>query len=213
MAWINDYQKWLSEEESLSNAENVFIYFANSDWSKESLSAMVGNMRIESSVNPNMYEFRYNWEDDRGFGLVQWTPRSKYWNWALARGYTEAEIRNGDAQLDRIQWEIEDNGSTYTAWIPNGHAVRYGKESKYDFSFKDFRTNVHGLSIEELTEAFIWNYEGPNYEAGLSSIPDRQAFAIKAYNAFSGNDYEGGEGGDKPTKRKGLPIYMMIKYF
>src|SRR5699024_12758930 len=104
MAWISEYQKWLSESESLNNAQMVADHF--NGWSPESISALCGNMRHESSVNPNMYEFGYDWSADRGFGLVQWTPRSKYWNWALNNGYKESELRNGNAQLDRIDYEM-----------------------------------------------------------------------------------------------------------
>ena len=83
MAWISDYQRWLSESESLQNAQLVANHLIPQGWTKESVSALCGNMRHESSINPDMYEFNYAWEDNRGYGLVQWTPRSKYWDWAV----------------------------------------------------------------------------------------------------------------------------------
>lgn len=180
MEWINDFQVWLSESQSLKNAQNVvdFLYVTDRDWSKESLSAMIGNMRHESSVNPNMYEYGQDWADDRGFGLVQWTPRSKYWNWALQNGYSEDQLRDGNAQLDRIDFEVDNN----IQYIANGHEVRYGKGTKYNFSFADFRKNKEGLNVDQLTEAFMWNYEGPNYTKALESLASRQAFSNKAYN-------------------------------
>lgn len=182
--WINDYQVWLSEEQSLQNAQLVVNHFVGSDWTRESLSAMLGNMRHESSINPNMYEYGYEWSEDRGFGLVQWTPRSKYWDWALANGYSESELRDGNAQLSRIDYEVDNN----IQWIP--------KDSFDNLTFAEFRTNSRGWTIEQLTEAFTWGYERPNQEAGEESMGDRKAFAVRCYNEL---DWSGTGGGVTPT--------------
>ena len=193
MAWHEGYQVWLSESQSLENAQLIANHFSGSDWSKESVSALAGNMRHESSINPNMYEYGKDWADDWGFGLVQWTPRSKYWDWAVARNLPP---REGDSQLARIDYEVDNN----IQWVANGHANRYGYSDKYDFSFSAFRTNSQGLSVEQLTEAFMWNYEGPAYSAGTSSLSERQAFARKVFNTI---DFAGGGGGGvKPA----LPV-------
>lgn len=185
-----EFQRWLSQSESLNNAQMVVNHFVGTDWTKASLSAMCGNMRHESSINPDMYEYGYDWSADRGYGIVQWTPRSKYWDWATARGL---EPRNGDSMLARIDYEVEND----IQWIANGHQVRYGNGTKYDFSFTAFRQNSPGLSVDQLTEAFTWNYEGPNYTAGTNSLPDRKSFANLC---FSSLDFTGtGEGGGTPT--------------
>ena len=193
MAWNEGYQVWLTEAQSLENAQLIANHFSGSDWSKEAVSALAGNMRHESSVNPNMYEYGKDWADDWGFGLVQWTPRSKYWNWAEANGLPP---REGDSQLARIDYEVDNN----IQWVANGHANRYGYSDKYDFSFADFRTNAQSLSVEQLAEAFMWNYEGPAYSAGTGSLSERQAFARLVYDTvdFAG----GGAGGVKPA----LPV-------
>lgn len=183
MPWISDYQRWLSEEESLQNAQMVVNHFVGTDWTKESLSAMLGNMRHESSINPDMYEYGYAWEDDRGFGLVQWTPRSKYWDWAVANGL---EPRLGDSQLDRINYEVENN-------------IQYIPTSSYPETFAEFRANTFGKSVEYLTECFTWNYERPNAQAGQDSMPGRKAFALRCFNEldFTGTG-DGGGGTDPP---------------
>ena len=192
MAWNEGYQVWLSESQSLENAQLIANHFSGSDWSKEAVSALAGNMRHESSINPNMYEYGKDWADDWGFGLVQWTPRSKYWDWAEANGLPP---REGDSQLARIDYEVDNN----IQWVANGHANRYGYSDKYDFSFSAFRTNAQSLTVEQLTEAFMWNYEGPAYSAGTGSLSERQAFARKVFNAI---DFAGGGGGVKPA----LPV-------
>jgi LysM repeat protein len=184
MPWITDFQRWLTESESLNNAQMVANHFKGSDWTKESLAAMIGNMRHESSINPNMYEYGYIWEDDRGFGLVQWTPRSKYWNWATARGLDE---RHGDSQLARIDYEVENN----IQWI----AV----DKVEGLTFQEFRTNARGWSVEKLTEAFTWGYERPATSAGEESMPGRKAFARRAYEEL---DWTGTGGGSGTPPRK-----------
>lgn len=180
LEWIDGFQVWLTQEESLNNAQLVANYFTS--WDDKAISAMCGNMRIESSINPNMYEFGYEWEDNRGYGLVQWTPRSKYWDWAVSNSLVP---ENGNSQLARIQYEI-DNG---IQWIANGHALRYGKEDKYNFSFEDFSQNNGDYTVAQLTEAFMWNYEGPDYEAGQTSLAERILFAewVHSLLDFSGS--------------------------
>ena len=178
--WISEYRVWLTEEQSMQNAQLVIDYFMSNNtggWTRESLSAMLGNMRHESSINPNMYEFGYEWSEDRGFGLVQWTPRSKYWDWAISEGYSESELRNGEPQLARIDYEVSNN----IQWI--------ARESVFDsLTFEEFRTNSRGLTVAELTEAFTWGYERPNQEAGEESMSERIAFAERVFNEldFSG---------------------------
>lgn len=196
MAWVNEYQTWLTEAQSLQNAQMVVNFLSGKDWSKEAIAALIGNMRHESSINPNIYEYGYDWGDDRGFGLVQWTPRSKFWDWGISKGYNETELRSGDSQLDRIDYEV-DNDIQY---IANGHSARYGYESKYDFSFADFRQNTQGLTVNQLTEAFMWNYEGPAYSAGLNSLSERQAFANRAFNELDWSGTGDGGGGEEPEE-------------
>ena len=126
MAWHNNYQVWLSYNQSMENAQLVANHLSSQGWTPEAISALVGNMRVESSVNPNMYEYGWGWNQDRGFGLVQWTPRSKYWNWALQNGFSENELRDGDAQLARIDYEVDNN----IQWISTPN---------YPLSFSQFR--------------------------------------------------------------------------
>lgn len=187
--WHEGYQEWLTETQSLQNAQLVANHFKGSDWSKESISALVGNMRHESSVNPNMSEYGYDFSADRGFGLVQWTPRSKYWDWATARNLPQ---RSGDSQLDRIDYEVENN----IQWIKVSKA--------YNLTFAQFRANTEGLNVNQLTEAFTWGYERPLASAGESSMPDRQAFANKALNELDWTGTgTGGGGGTDPTTPSG----------
>ena len=179
MAWISEYQRWLSESESLQNAQLVANHLIPQGWTKESVSALCGNMRHESSINPDMYEFNYAWGDDRGYGLVQWTPRSKYWDWAESRNLPP---RNGDSQLARIDYEVEQN----IQWIST---------QNYPETYAQFRASTK--SMDYLVPCFTWNYERPNAESGQQSMPDRIAFAKRCLNEldFSGSSDGGGTDG------------------
>lgn len=186
MAWISDYQRWLSESESLQNAQLVANHLIPQGWTKESVSALCGNMRHESSINPDMYEFNYAWGDDRGYGLVQWTPRSKYWDWAESRNLPP---RNGDSQLARIDYEVEQN----IQWISTPN---------YPESYAQFRASTK--SMDYLVPAFTWNYERPNAESGQQSMPDRIAFAKRCLNEL---DFSGSGGSDSDGRQLAvLPI-------
>lgn len=190
MAWISDYQRWLSEEESLQNAQLVANHFSNAGWSPESISALCGNMRHESSINPDMYEYGYDWSADRGYGLVQWTPRSKYWNWAVSRNLPP---RDGNSQLARIDYEVDQN----IQWIPI---------ADYNYmTFAEFRSNAGNWSVSYLTEAFTWSYERPNRQAGQDSMPSRKAFANRVFTELS---FDGVGGGYPayPTVEEGTQI-------
>lgn len=186
MAWISEYQRWLSESESLQNAQLVANHLIPQGWTKESVSALCGNMRHESSINPDMYEFDYAWGDDRGYGLVQWTPRSKYWDWAVSRGL---DARDGDSQLERIDYEVDQN----IQWIPTPN---------YPETYAEFRSSTK--SLDYLTPAFTWNYERPRLDAGESSMSDRIAFAKRCLNEL---DFSGSGGGSTDgTQLAVLPI-------
>lgn len=192
LQWIAEYQRWLSDAESLNNAQLVANFFAGTDWVKESIAAMLGNMRHESSINPQMYEYGYTWEEDRGYGLVQWTPRSKYWDWAVSLGL---QPEDGGSQLARINYEVENN----IQWIATTEID--------NMTFKEFRTNAKGWTVEQLTEAFTWGYERPRRSAGEESMPDRQAFAVRAFNEL---DWTGTGGGSTPPTDKKADAFRIM---
>jgi LysM repeat protein len=188
LTWINPNDTFLTQSQQLNNAQIVAYHFAGTDWTKESISALCGNMAHESSLNPDMHELGYNDSPTRGYGLVQWTPMTKYTDWASAAGLP---WDSGDSQLARIDYEVNNN----IQWIPDGLQARYGMGDKYNFSFSDFRKNTQGLSVNDLTEAFMWNYEGPSYSAGTNSLPARQSFANLCLSSL---DWTGTGGGTTP---------------
>jgi hypothetical protein len=213
MAWITTTDTWLTQSEQLSNSQLVANHFIATGWHPYSISALCGNMSHESSVNPDIWEFGYGHSLSRGYGLVQWTPASKYIDWANGAGLP---WDNGDSQLARIDYEADQN----IQWIANGYQLRYGNSTpKYDFSFADFRSNKPNLDVRSLAEAFMWNYEGPAFSAGQSSLSGRQDFAVLCSTTldWSGSGVVinpdpggGGDTGDNNKKKNQALIHMLL---
>jgi hypothetical protein len=191
MTWYDTADQWLTEDQSLSNAQLVVNHFKGTDWTKESISALCGNMRHESSLNPNIWEFGYGHSLDRGYGLVQWTPASKYIDWANAQGLTYTD---GDSQLARIDYEVTNN----IQWIP--------RTDYNNTTFVEFRQNQGNWSVDYLTEMFTWSYERPATTPGQESMAGRKAFALRCFNEL---DWTGTGGGTTNPPQEQNKIYHL----
>lgn len=149
------------------NAEYLYHAFVDSGWTLESLCGMLGNMQVESGLNPG------RWQDDRvggdptghGYGLVQWTPYTNYTNWAVNYGWSDPSIM--DANVSRINYEMA-NG---LQWIPT---------VAYPFTFGAFKSST--ASPDYLAMAFLANYERP----GDPNQPIRGVYAMNWYNYLRG---------------------------
>lgn len=191
-AWITTLDTWLTEADSLSNAQLVADHFIKTGWTKNAISALCGNMRHESSINPNIWEFGYNHSLDRGYGLVQWTPASKYIDWATAQGL---DYSLGDSQLDRIDYE-QQNG---IQWIPI---------TSYPLTFNEFTKSTD--TVDNLTQSFTWNYERPDATAGQQSMSGRIAFAQKCFDTLDWSGAGGGTSGGGATDTTIVLINLLL---
>ena len=108
-------------------------------WTEKSICALLGNMSFESTLNPKLGE-----TGGSGYGLVQWTPKSKLLNRAKAIGryssydtiYTQMKVLDSDLEKE---------------WI---------KTSDYPITIDDFVKDT-SHDINWLTGAFLKNYERP----------------------------------------------------
>lgn len=137
--WISG-NFWLSLEEMRNNAVLIWNYFKSRGWTLNAVSAMLGNMQSESTINPGIWE---NLDPiiSNGYGLVQWTPSTKYSDWA-GPGWED----NGPKECERIVWELE-NG---VQWYPT---------VKYPMTFEEFSQSTDPVGV--LAQAFLYNYERP----------------------------------------------------
>ena len=152
-----------------NNANNIAYYFRQQGWTLNAICAMLGNMQVESYINPAQWQHGIAVGSiNTGFGLVQWTPRTKYTDWATS--YGENWQTNFDFQLTRIQWELENDQQ----WQP---VLWHG------MTFREFAQSTD--SVYTLTEAFLRAYENPADPSASLSI--RQSNSAYWYEYFTGN--------------------------
>lgn len=147
---------YLTLDQMKVNAQYILDYLRNRGWTKNAVCGMLGNMQTESTINPGIWQSLKKNHLPGGFGLVQWTPASKYINWANAQ---DLEAANIDSQLQRILYELE-NGEQYYAT----HA--------YHLSFEAFSKSTE--TAYYLGCAFLHNYERPK-NSFQNSTRGRQA--------------------------------------
>lgn len=166
---------YLGVEQAYDNAKYIYDYLVNNGWSKNAVCAMLGNMQSESTINPGIWENLDSSNSSGGYGLVQWTPSTKYIDWAIGQGYEyEWQYSQLLPQLKRIEYELANN----IQWIAT---------DLYPMTFLAFSKSSR--SVEELALAFLHNYERP---ADLNQ-PNRSSQARYWYDLLSGSS-SGGTG-------------------
>lgn len=180
MATYYTGNRYLSLAEMTVNAQYIMNYLLPRGWTKNAIAGMLGNMQTESTINPGIWQNLDEGNMNVGFGLVQWTPASKYINWANERGL---DYKTMDANLERIIWEVENN----VQWIST---------SQYPMSFQEFMVSTQ--SPEYLAQVFLINYERPANQ----NQPERSTQARYWFD-----NLDGATGGQPawPTT-EGLPI-------
>lgn len=142
--WGNDYNSSnaLSLEQMKINATYIYNYFNSKGWTKNAIAGILGNMQSESSINPGRWEGNIveGEPEKHGYGLVQWTPYTKYTKWV------QGDPSTIDNNLSRIIYELENN----LQWIAT---------SQYNYSFREFTKSED--TPYNLAIAFLTNYERP----------------------------------------------------
>ncbi len=134
---------YLSMSQMKVNAQYILDYLRARGWTKNAVCGMLGNMQTESTINPGIWEGLKSGNTSRGFGLVQWTPATKYFTWADNNNLSRNSI---DSQLQRIIYE-KDHGEQFYA------------TPTYNMTFKQFATSTSSASY--LACVFLHNYERP----------------------------------------------------
>ena len=179
MGWVSG-NRFLSLDEADNNAWIIAGIFLNYGWSKNAISAMLGNMYRESTINPGIWEnLQPYW---RGYGLVQWSnPYTKYSDWATANGYIPWQ-NNGPGECARIHYESTDMPTTdpYYPWFRNS---QLGIDPP--ITFNQFTTST--LPLHDLSNYWLWFYEHPQ-DPGPTEQAVRQAYTDRYYQLlFSGS--------------------------
>lgn len=155
--WLSYYgngyeaQQWTRQQRA-QNVDIIAAYFYARGWTINAIAAMVGNMEGESYINPGQWQHGFPVEggpEGVGFGLVQWTPWTKYSNWAGTDWRT-----NYDKQVERIQYELV-----------NG--LQWEQRHGFTETFQEF--SVSTASVDTLAEMFFWCYEYGTWDSSRIS--------------------------------------------
>lgn len=133
------------------NMNLVYDFFVKQQgWTPNAVAGMLGNMMVESTVNPWMFQHGLDWSDpaaiiadNGGMGLTQWTPCRKYYQWALD---SSLDPKSGYTMCARIMYEYQNN----LQWSLDN----YGRHT-----WEDFVTSTEEPWI--LADVFLWAYERP----------------------------------------------------
>lgn len=136
-----DSSNSLNQEQKQINALYIYNYLIDKGWTINAICGMLGNMQSESSINPGRWESDIPNNLSKGYGLVQWTPATKYINWLNSKDPTTM-----NNNLSRIIYELENN----LQWIAT---------SSYNYSFQEFSKSTD--TAYNLAMAFLANYERP----------------------------------------------------
>lgn len=148
-----------------TNAWYIYAVLRERGWTLNAICGMLGNMETESTINPGIWQ-NLTEAPSNGFGLVQWTPSTKYTDWCSERGLDPSHM---DSALARIEYELE-NG---LQWI---------ETDTYPLSFAEFKTSTRSPSY--LANAFLLNYERPADQ----SQPARATQAEAWFTLLSGGE-------------------------
>ena len=187
MAWSGG-NRYLTRAEMEGNAWEIHDYFISQGATLNAVCAMLGNMETESGINPGIWESLI--EYGGGYGLVQWTPYTKYSEWA-----GEGWENNGQRECERIIYEALHG----IQWFSNPNAPIVDPP----FSFTEFLTS--DLPPATLADYFLWYYEHP--AETIQPVRGEQANAW--YTFLTG---ETPPQPPTPSNRRKMPLYMMIRY-
>ena len=139
------------DRNQIFNMNLVYDFFVKQQgWTPNAVAGMLGNIMVESTVNPWMFQHGLDWSDpaviiadNGGMGLTQWTPCRKYYQWALDNSL---DPKSGYTMCGRIMYEYQNN----LQWSLDN----YGRHT-----WEDFVTSTEEPWI--LADVFLWAYERP----------------------------------------------------
>ncbi|MBO7712859.1 MAG: hypothetical protein J6S85_04765 [Methanobrevibacter sp.] len=182
MSWIAR-QGALTQSEMENNADIVIAYYRSIGIDDSTISAILGNMENESTINPLRQE-----TGGQGFGLVQWTPVSVLQSHCTTLGLSP--YTDGDVQLQVIIPEIR-NQSGVAEWYTTSAFVSpyYNSGATSDMigiTGSQFLSNSMNWTPEKLAIMFMVGYERPSYDPNTNHYQRRMTSARNWWNYMQG---------------------------
>lgn len=133
------------------------------NWTPEAVAGILGNITVESTINPSRWQNDTPPDDpetsdaETGYGLVQWTPFSKYRNWVVSGDNGQY----GDGYLPDLWGTWQNNGYLESERIAfeRKEELQWQATSKYNFDFHTFTAMEEEPSY--MADAFLTDYERP----------------------------------------------------
>ena len=158
----------LTQAELQSNAEAFYNYFA-STMTLEAVCGILGNIQVESQLNPGQMEGGYGGSLSGGYGLIQWTPGSILTNWASSNGYSWYDAVG---QCYLINAECYNNVYDSGVWQ---------NRNGYNYTWDAFKQLTN---VEEAAKAYLYQRERPLDPS--ATIQQRINYANQWYTHLSG---------------------------
>lgn len=243
ISWIYKDDRDMTEADEENNAKIVYWYLCNMGWSRIAICAWIGNMNVESHLQPRAEENKNEPDDSQqsGFGLVQWTPRNVIKQEAKLIDGVDTYYNSGDLQMNAILIEY----AYYNAWSNKYKGTTY-PETHCSFypGFSEFYSNTAGqwLPIYNSGSLYGWS-DVPNGVGFYDAVMDTGKWTLEqhvkmwiayygrgAYNPlylhldqrlqyaekwykFFENHLPGGGGETTIEKHRKMPVWMMAYPF
>lgn len=183
MAWISR-NGYLNQSEMENNANIIINHFRLIGINDVTISALLGNMESESTINPELEEV-----GGQGYGVVQWTPITVLQNHCNTLGLSP--YSSGDVQLQVLLPEILGNPSSVNEWYSSSGFISnyYNSGATSDMiglTGQDFLSNNMGWTPDKLAILFMACYERPSYDPSINHYTQRMQNALKWYEYMGG---------------------------
>lgn len=167
-----------------ANAKYIYNYLKSQGFTKQAACGVLGNMQAEGGINPGIWEVRDN--TSYGYGLVQWTPSTKFLNRAKSQGIISAATATAvnslannapktlmDAELECLIWGCTSGGEFFAPASSMQH-------SGYSMSFATYKAST--LSASTLAVVFHDHFE--RSADGTTGLNKRSNYATNWYNSL-----------------------------
>ena len=243
LSWVykSDYDMTAADEEN--NAKIVYWYLWNMGWSRIAITAWLANINYEAHFQPRAEQTPGSPDDSQvsGFGLVQWTPRSKIKLEARLIDGVDTYYNSGDLQMNAILAEyaycnwwynknagkaypVTDSGNKFSfdtidngalvGWLPvyNGGADWGWSDVPNGISWYDAVHDTGKWTLEQHVKIWLSYYGRGDYTAVPASLPTRLQYADHWWKFFE-NYLPDTPGEPTMKKRRGMPAWMMAYPF
>lgn len=181
---------WISRDSALTLAEMqnnvniVYSVYTNMGYTTEAIAAICANMQVESSINPGRNEIG----GGGGYGLVQWTPKSKLINACKVLGLTP--YTDGTNQLVVLDAQLQGK-SGLNSWYTTSAFVSpyYSSGATSDMigvTGYQFKQNQMQWDVGKLAILFMVAFERPSYDPNKNHWQLRQEYAKSWYEYLTG---------------------------